>query len=55
MVGVLANVGFQSYASGIYSGCPAGTSTQINHAVLLIGYDGDNNWIIKNQWDTTWG
>ncbi len=21
----------------------------------MIGYDGDNNWIIKNQWDVSWG
>ena len=55
MVGVWVNDGFQSYASGIYTGCPTGTNDAINHAVLLIGYDANDNWIIKNQWDTTWG
>jgi C1A family cysteine protease len=55
MVGVWVDSGFQSYSSGIYSGCPIGTDDPINHAVLLIGYDGSDNWIIKNQWDDTWG
>jgi C1A family cysteine protease len=38
---VYANPGFQHYKSGIYSGCPNfNTSVKnINHAVLLIGYD----------------
>jgi C1A family cysteine protease len=55
MVGIYANTGFMSYSTGIYSGCPSNSAQLINHAVELIGYDASNNWIIKNQWDTTWG
>jgi len=45
-----------SYSSGVY-GCPTSFATSyanINHAVLLVGYDMNGNWIIiKNQWDAT--
>lgn len=27
----------------------------INHAVLLIGWDAQGNWIIKNSWGSGWG
>jgi C1A family cysteine protease len=43
--------GFQSYRSGIFDG-PCGT--QMNHAVLAVGYTADA-WIVKNSWGTTWG
>ncbi len=23
--------------------------------VVLIGYDSDKNWIVKNAWSTAWG
>lgn len=26
-----------------------------NHAVLLVGIDADQNWIIKNSWGAEWG
>lgn len=55
MVGIYANAAFMSYSGGIFSGCPANSANYINHAVELIGYDASNNWIVKNQWDTTWG
>jgi C1A family cysteine protease len=58
-VGVLiyADDGFLSYSSGVYSGCPdfATSYSNINHAVVIIGYDASGNWIIKNQWGTSWG
>ena len=44
---------FTQYSSGVYSGCP--TDVTINHGALLIGYDEDGNWIIKNSWGTSWG
>jgi cathepsin H len=43
--------GFQSYRSGIFDG-PCGT--QMNHAVLAVGYTADA-WIVKNSWGTSWG
>jgi len=42
----------QSYSSGIMDP----TCSQNNHAVLLVGYNPTGDyWIIKNQWNTTWG
>jgi len=46
---------FKIYSSGTYTGCPASLSiSDINHALLLIGYD-STNWIVKNSWGTSWG
>ncbi len=55
---IYANSGFQSYSSGVYSGCPASFTDsyrRINHAVVVVGYDANGNYIIKNSWGTTWG
>lgn len=48
---------FRFYKSGIID-IPNTNSSQINHAVLLTGYDTDVNgtyWIIQNSWGETWG
>lgn len=49
---------FQNYKSGIYldSKC----STDINHAVLLVGYGTDkvtklDYWLVKNSYGVDWG
>jgi C1A family cysteine protease len=55
MVHIYADSGFMAYSSGIYSGCPSYSSYYVNHAVLLVGYDSNDNWIIKNQWGEGWG
>lgn len=39
------------YASGVFSDC----AKDINHAVLLVGYNKDDSWIVKNSWGTSWG
>lgn len=58
-VGVLiyANTGFMYYAGGIYSGCPSFLTSysNINHAVMIYGYDANGNWLIKNNWGKGWG
>lgn len=59
-VGVLfyANTAFQAYKSGIFSDCPTSFNDSydaINHAVVVVGYTSDGNYIIKNSWGTSWG
>jgi cysteine peptidase B len=46
---------WQSYTSGIMTNC---ISQQIDHGVLIVGFDSSNNppyWIIKNSWAPSWG
>jgi C1A family cysteine protease len=54
---------FGVYKSGVYA-VASGlcSSSNIDHAVLLVGYGVDNStgksipyWKIKNQWGTSWG
>ena len=47
---------FFFYKSGIISSSKCGT--QVNHAVLLIGYGsegGQDYWILKNSFGASWG
>ena len=53
-VGIYANFAFDYYSNGIFDGCPLFVWT-LNHAVLLVGYTSEGNWIIKNSWGTNWG
>ena len=53
---IYASGGFMSYSSGIFScGNTQITTTKLNHAVQLIGYDTNGNYIIKNSWGKSWG
>ena len=48
---------FRFYKKGVID-IPSRMSEQINHAVLLTGYDRDENgtyWIIQNSWGKDWG
>jgi len=48
---------FQLYSSGVYTDAK-GCGTQLDHAVVLVGYDtcsdGDY-YILRNSWGTSWG
>ncbi|XP_030228991.1 cathepsin L1 [Gadus morhua] len=48
---------FMFYSSGIYEE-PACNSNNLSHAVLLVGFGSDGGqdyWIIKNSWGSSWG
>ena len=42
---------WSAYRGGVLNSC----GTQLNHAILLVGYDDDGNWKVKNSWGASWG
>lgn len=51
------NIFFRFYSDGVLD-LPSNISKRLNHAVLLVGYDYDEEgeyWIIQNSWGKQWG
>jgi len=47
---------FQTYKNGVLDSTKCGTS--LDHAVLAVGWGteaGQDYWLVKNSWNTTWG
>lgn len=47
---------FQSYKSGIFDSTLCGT--KLDHATNVVGYgssEGQEYWIMRNSWGTSWG
>jgi cathepsin F len=56
---VCVNANWQDYHSGVFSGRCAHDAGSMNHAVQLVGWNGDQPtnqyWIVRNSWNTNWG
>lgn len=56
-VSVSVDANWESYHSGVFSGCSK-LRSDINHQVLLAGYakeNGEKYWLVQNSWGTDWG
>lgn len=48
---------FYFYSSGVYQDNECSTK-DFTHAMLVVGYgssEGENYWLVKNSWGTSWG
>ena len=55
-VALCVNDAFHGYDGGVFNDC---SGTEINHAVVLVGWDdsmgSEGVWIMRNSWGTGWG
>lgn len=58
-VAILANINFDTYTGGVFSGCDD-PYQQLNHAIVVVGYGVDKQsgrkyWICRNSWGENFG
>lgn len=51
MVGSIKTQYFQFYKEGVF----VSRNKEINHGVLIVGYDPKKGFLIKNSWGVNWG
>jgi hypothetical protein len=55
-IAIAVNYEFMQFrGKGVFSCRRNVTWWELNHAVEVVGYDWDGNYIIKNSWGTMWG
>jgi len=55
-LGICVNANWQDYSGGVFSGSCSHDAGSMNHAVQLVGYNGDQRyWIVRNSWASGWG
>ena len=54
--GIYVDSFFMAYTSGVFDRCVNKKGVQVNHTVLLCGWDDAKGaWFMKNSWGTGWG
>ena len=49
----VSSTNWRQYKSGVFDGCH--NTSPLDHCVLLVGYEEEGNWIIKNSFGSSWG
>eukprot|EP00455_Lapot_gusevi_P042836 TRINITY_DN5140_c0_g2_i6.p1 TRINITY_DN5140_c0_g2~~TRINITY_DN5140_c0_g2_i6.p1 ORF type:complete len:193 (-),score=45.88 TRINITY_DN5140_c0_g2_i6:75-653(-) len=55
---LIDSTNLQYYSSGIFGPSSGCTTTDLDHAVLIVGWgvsDAGEYWIVKNSWGESWG